>query len=111
MVVRPGEVLYLPFGWWHQVRAIPAQSGLCASAAFFYEPFFCRFQPRTLPRPGPVLPNPKYRTLCERLGLGDSDEEEAGGDPAGRGEQAVPRDGCSSEEGLPGDPEAEVPRR
>jgi len=74
--VRAGEVLYLPFGWWHQVRAFPAEHGLCASAAAFYEPFFVRLQPRALARPGPLLPNPKYRRLCERLRLGDSDDEE-----------------------------------
>lgn len=75
--VRAGEVLYLPFGWWHQVRAFPAEHGLCASAASFYEPFFVRLQPKALSRPGPLLPNPKYRRLCERLGLGDSDDEAA----------------------------------
>jgi jumonji domain-containing protein 7 len=74
--VRAGEVLYLPFGWWHQVRAVPGENGLCASAACFYEPFFVRLQPKALTKVGPLLPNPKYRKLCERLHLGDSSDEE-----------------------------------
>eukprot|EP00747_Dinoflagellata_sp_TGD_P031306 gnl/TRDRNA2_/TRDRNA2_135197_c0_seq1.p1 gnl/TRDRNA2_/TRDRNA2_135197_c0~~gnl/TRDRNA2_/TRDRNA2_135197_c0_seq1.p1 ORF type:complete len:410 (+),score=95.91 gnl/TRDRNA2_/TRDRNA2_135197_c0_seq1:48-1277(+) len=74
--VRAGEVLYLPFGWWHQVTATPAEHGLCASAAFFFEPFFVRLQPKALAKAGPLLPNPKYRELCARLGLDDSDDDE-----------------------------------
>lgn len=74
--VRPGEVLFLPFGWWHQVRAIPAESGLCASAASFFEPFFVRLQPKSLPRPGRIIPNPKYKNICERLGLADDSDDE-----------------------------------
>jgi len=81
VVVRPGEVLFLPFGWWHQVRALPAESGLCASAACFYEPFFCRFQPRAWTEPGPVLPNPKYKKLCERLGLEADSDGDCGDEP------------------------------
>eukprot|EP00440_Ansanella_granifera_P043521 gb/GFBE01047175.1/.p1 GENE.gb/GFBE01047175.1/~~gb/GFBE01047175.1/.p1 ORF type:complete len:367 (+),score=75.49 gb/GFBE01047175.1/:1-1101(+) len=73
--VRAGEVLYLPFGWWHQVRAIPAEHGLCASAASFFEPFFVRLQPKSFSTMGPLLPNPKYRKLCSRLGL-DSDDDD-----------------------------------
>mmetsp|Transcript_43193 Transcript_43193/g.78570 ORF Transcript_43193/g.78570 Transcript_43193/m.78570 type:complete len:344 (+) Transcript_43193:62-1093(+) len=74
--VRAGEVLYLPFGWWHQVRAIPSDTGLCASAAFFYEPFFVRLQPKSLPHAGRLVLNPKYRATCVRLGLYDSDSDE-----------------------------------
>lgn len=96
--VRQGEVLYLPFGWWHQVRALPAEHGLCASAASFFEPFFCRFQPKNFTKPGPVIPNPKYRKTCDRLGLNDSDDEDDG---VGGGGQA----GEEAElEGEPGDP-------
>jgi len=73
--VRAGEVLYLPFGWWHQVRGVPAEHGLCASAASFYEPFFVRLQPKALTKPGPLLPNPKYRKICARLHLDSSDDE------------------------------------
>eukprot|EP00913_Durusdinium_trenchii_P026038 g24429.t1 len=40
VTVRAGEVLYLPFGWWHQVRGRPSPSGLCCSAASFFQPFF-----------------------------------------------------------------------
>lgn len=74
--VQAGEVLYLPFGWWHQVSGAPGEHGLCASASSYFEPFFVRLQPKALTRPGPLLPNPKYRKLCERLGLGDSSDEE-----------------------------------
>mmetsp|Transcript_1689 Transcript_1689/g.4034 ORF Transcript_1689/g.4034 Transcript_1689/m.4034 type:complete len:340 (+) Transcript_1689:103-1122(+) len=74
VTVRAGEVLYLPFAWWHQVRALPAACGLCASAAAFFAPFFVRLQPRTMTTTGPLLLNPKYRELCERLGL-DSDSD------------------------------------
>lgn len=73
--VGPGEVLYIPFGWWHQVRAVPAENGLCASAAAFYEPFFCRLQPKSMTCPGPLLVNPKYKELCRRLKLDESDSE------------------------------------
>lgn len=73
--LRAGEVLYLPFGWWHQVRAFPDEQGLCASAACFFEPFFVRLQPKALPHPGPLLPNPRYKDLCKELGLDDSDDE------------------------------------
>lgn len=74
--VQAGEVLYLPFGWWHQVSGAPAEHGLCASASCYFEPFFVRLQPKAYTRPGPLIPNPKYRKLCERLGLGDSSDEE-----------------------------------
>lgn len=74
--VHSGEVLYLPFGWWHQVSGVPGEHGLCASASCYFEPFFVRLQPKALTRPGPLLPNPKYRKLCERLGLDDSSDEE-----------------------------------
>mmetsp|Transcript_30878 Transcript_30878/g.96063 ORF Transcript_30878/g.96063 Transcript_30878/m.96063 type:complete len:362 (+) Transcript_30878:49-1134(+) len=91
--VRAGEILYLPFGWWHQVTAFPAEHGLCASAASFFEPFFVRLQPRSLPRPGPLLPNPRYRVLCERLGLGDSDDEADGAAAQpGKGPAPAPAD-------------------
>lgn len=85
--VRPGEVLYLPFGWWHQVRAAPAANGLCASAASFFDPFFVRLQPKALARLGRLVPNPKYRATCERLGLGDSSDDEA---PSGPSRAAAP---------------------
>ncbi|CAE7429143.1 JMJD7 [Symbiodinium natans] len=55
VTVRAGEVLYLPFAWWHQVRATPGPSGLCASAAAFFAPFFVRLQPRSLSTTGPML--------------------------------------------------------
>lgn len=74
--VKAGEIFYLPFAWWHEVRAVPAEDGLCASAAFFYDPFFVRLQPKAQTKPGPIVPNPKYRKICERLGLNDSSDEE-----------------------------------
>ncbi|OLQ06196.1 JmjC domain-containing protein 7 [Symbiodinium microadriaticum] len=77
VTVRPGEVLYLPFAWWHQVQASPARCGLCASVAAFFAPFFVRLQPRSLSTTGPLLLNPKYRQLCQRLGLDSDSEDEA----------------------------------
>jgi len=74
--VRAGDVLYLPWGWWHQVRGVPGESGLCASAAVFFDPFFVRLQPKSMSRVGLPIPNPKYRALCEELGLSDSDDDE-----------------------------------
>lgn len=74
--VREGEVLYLPFGWWHQVTGFPAAHGLCASVSSYYEPFFVRLQPKSASKPGPLLPNPKYRELCTRLGLDDDEDED-----------------------------------
>lgn len=82
--VCPGEILYLPFGWWHQVRAVPAENGLCAAAATFFEPFFVRLQPKALPKIGRLIPNPKYRKLCERLHLGESSEEEEDATPVSK---------------------------
>merc|ERR1711865_467315 len=82
--VRAGEILYLPFGWWHQVRAVPDENGLCASMAYFFDPFFVRLQPKGLTKVGPLLPNPKYRKLCERLHLGDSSDEEGERDARGK---------------------------
>merc|ERR1712224_190496 len=64
--VREGEVLYLPFGWWHQVRGYPAANGLCASLAMYFDPFFVRVSPKGSSRLGVLVPNPKYRNLCER---------------------------------------------
>ncbi|CAK9056783.1 unnamed protein product [Durusdinium trenchii] len=55
VTVRAGEVLYLPFGWWHQVRGRPSPSGLCCSAASFFQPFFVRLQPKSLSLTGPLL--------------------------------------------------------
>merc|ERR1711862_969695 len=92
--VREGEVLYLPFGWWHQVRGVPSENGLCASVASFYEPFFVRLQPKSLMKAGPLLPNPKYRKLCERLHLGDSsDEEEESAAPREKAEAIISKGG------------------
>ncbi|CAJ1450544.1 unnamed protein product, partial [Effrenium voratum] len=55
VTVHAGELLYLPFGWWHQVRATPSSSGLCASAACFFSPFYVRLQPKSLSVVGPML--------------------------------------------------------
>mmetsp|Transcript_24218 Transcript_24218/g.55297 ORF Transcript_24218/g.55297 Transcript_24218/m.55297 type:complete len:255 (+) Transcript_24218:215-979(+) len=73
--VGPGEVLYLPFGWWHEVYAVPYE-GLCASVSFMYEPLFVRLQPKHRPVLGPLMFNPKYRPTFEELGLMEDSEED-----------------------------------
>ena len=44
-----GDVLYLPFGWWHEVHSHPdgARGHMCASVSHFYTPYSCRLGGRT----------------------------------------------------------------
>ena len=61
VTLRPGDMLYLPFGWWHEVHGEPdASSGLCASVSHFYQPFFCRLGGRRNTRLGRMIASPRY---------------------------------------------------
>ena len=85
MRVHAGDVLYLPFGWWHEVHAEPdeARGGLCASISHFYHPFWCRLGDKRTTRLGEMLVNPRYRSdervracLARDEGGGDGAAEE-----------------------------------
>ena len=69
VIVRAGEFLYLPFGWWHEVTALP-ENGFCASCSMFFDPFYVRLQPKCSSKLGVLIPNPAYRGTCELLGIG-----------------------------------------
>jgi hypothetical protein len=73
--VRAGELLYLPFGWWHQVYSQPDcgadGGGLCASVSHSYTPFFCRLGGRATARLGPIGVNPAYRVLANACAQGE----------------------------------------
>ena len=58
-------MLYLPFGWWHEVHSHPSDDagGMCASVSHFYTPFFCR--PGGTSKLGPLLMNARYMRLWE----------------------------------------------
>ena len=62
VTLNPGDVLYLPFGWWHEVHAHPDESKgrLCASVAHFYKPYFCRLGGKEQMSLGPMMVNPVY---------------------------------------------------
>uniref|UniRef100_A0A7S2RPG9 JmjC domain-containing protein n=1 Tax=Rhizochromulina marina TaxID=1034831 RepID=A0A7S2RPG9_9STRA len=58
--VGPGEVLYLPAMWWHEVTAVPNQDCGCASVSYMFHPVFSRSQPQDAARLGQVVRNPVY---------------------------------------------------
>lgn len=37
VVVREGQVLYLPVGWWHYVQQIPGQTGVVIAVNYWYD--------------------------------------------------------------------------
>jgi len=78
VTVCAGEMLYIPFGWWHEVTSVPCD-GLCASFTFIFEPLFVRVQPKHWTKLGPLSINPKYRRTLDDLGLASvvDDEDEA----------------------------------
>mmetsp|Transcript_59317 Transcript_59317/g.176173 ORF Transcript_59317/g.176173 Transcript_59317/m.176173 type:complete len:325 (+) Transcript_59317:26-1000(+) len=69
-----GDMLYLPFGWWHEVHGEgdANRGGMCASVSHFYHPYHCRLGGPTTTELGAMLVNPKYREVSERLGVGDT---------------------------------------
>merc|ERR1712007_384036 len=97
IIVSPGELLYIPFGWWHEIETVPFASSKSGDASFedvqveadsydeerwplnlthtmFYHPFYVRLK-RNMEE---ILPNPRYRHLFSMLDSGESkaDEEE-----------------------------------
>ena len=61
VTLHAGDILYLPFGWWHEVHGEPdARSGLCASVSHFYQPFFCRLGGKRNTRLGRMVVSPRY---------------------------------------------------
>ena len=62
--VCAGDMLYIPFGWWHEVSAEPDErAGICASASHFYHPYYCRLGGPSTTELAPMLTNPRYRHL------------------------------------------------
>ena len=52
--LEAGDLLYLPFGWWHEVHAHPDEKkGLCAAVSHFYHPYWCRLGGPTTTELGP----------------------------------------------------------
>ena len=60
VTVQAGEMLYIPFGWWHEVHGAPGTDGLCASVSHFYQPYYCRLGGKRNTRLGPLMVNPRY---------------------------------------------------
>jgi len=68
VVVEPGEIFYQPYGWWHQVYAIPdPQEGMCVSVSHFYWAFWARPDRREDMRLPKMISNPMYTELCEDM--------------------------------------------
>ena len=74
VTLEAGDMLYLPFGWWHEVHSHPdgARGHMCASVSHFYTPYYCRLGGRTCSTLGPLMVNPAYDEgrLEKRLGGG-----------------------------------------
>ena len=89
VTVGPGDILYLPFGWWHEVHGHPdeAHGGLCASISHFYDPYWCRLGSKTTATLGSMLVNPKYRGK-------DGDDGPADG---AKTEEAAEKEGVEAE--------------
>ena len=96
VTLAPGDLLYLPFGWWHEVHGHPnAEEGLSASVSHFYTPYYCRLGGKACTVLGPLMVNPRYcpgdddeRGEGEREGLGSGEgngKAEAEGEAVARG--------------------------
>ena len=62
VTLGPGDLLYLPFGWWHEVHSHPdkERGNLSVSISHFYTPFYCRLGGKTCTTLGPLMRNPRY---------------------------------------------------
>ena len=87
VVLLPGDLLYLPFGWWHEVHAHPdgARGGLCIGLSHFYHPYYCRVGGKRTATLGPIILSPRYKALDDTLGASDDDTD---GDACGRDDGA-----------------------
>ena len=62
VTLQPGEMLFLPSMWWHEVTAVPNDDNPdgCMSVSHQYHPFYARYQEATACSLGPMLANPLY---------------------------------------------------
>jgi len=87
VVVRAGDAFYIPFGWWHEVTALPdATTGMCVSASLNYVPFYMRLRSRAVD--GPLTCNPKYRHLWTRPEVLAAEEDDEGAEDEAAKKQA-----------------------